>query len=268
MRITYPEHDTGQTETPMNYLLLLSFISYAFASFSWANPTDAQKNFKQWIASERLISKESADWEIQKAAIGDLIELLEEEEKSINENLDALENENSAGEEERIRLSDQNEDLKSAIVPVSETLQSLEQDIFELLPRFPKPLQDDLQGFVARLPDPSTKEAMMPSISQRLQAVVGALAKIDKFNSSIALDEKLMKVEDGEIKVSILHFGLGIAYFSDESGNKAGYMLPGDKDWVEFDVAEAGPAILESISFYNRTAQKQATFINLPFQSN
>lgn len=122
----------------MNYLLLLSFISYALASFSWANPTDAQKNFKQWIASERLISKESADWEIQKAAIGDLIELLEEEEKSINENLDALENENSAGEEERIRLSDQNEDLKSAIVPVSETLQSLEKQILELLPRFPR----------------------------------------------------------------------------------------------------------------------------------
>jgi len=135
-------------KTPINYLLLLLIVSYAFASFPSANPTDAQKNFKQWIASERLISKELSDWEIQKAAIGDLIELLEEQEKSINENLEALENENSAGEEERIRLSDQNEDLKSAIVPVSETLQSLEKDILELLPRFPKPLQDDLQGFV------------------------------------------------------------------------------------------------------------------------
>ena len=81
---------------------------------------------------------------------------------------------------------------------------------------------------------------MMPSNGQRLQAVVGALAKIDKFNSSIAFDEKLMKVEDREIKISILHFGLGIAYFLDESGKKAGYMLPGDKDWVEFDVAEVG----------------------------
>lgn len=67
---------------------------------------------------------------------------------------------------------------------------------------------------------------MMPSISQRLQAVVGALAKIDKFNSSTALDEKLMRVEDGEIKVSILHFGLGIAYFSDESGKKQDTCLP------------------------------------------
>ena len=57
---------------------------------------------------------------------------------------------------------------------VSETLQSLEKNILELLPRFPNPLQHDLQGFVARLPGPNTKEAMMPSVSQRLQAVVGA----------------------------------------------------------------------------------------------
>ena len=131
----------------MKNFLPLTLLTLLFASFSWANPTDARKNFKQWIASERLISKELSDWEIQKAAIGDLIELLEEEEKSINENLDALENENSAGEEERIRLSDQNEDLKAAILPVSETLQSLEKDILELLPRFPKPLQDALQGW-------------------------------------------------------------------------------------------------------------------------
>ena len=108
----------------------------------------------------------------------------------------------------------------------------------------------------------------MPSISQGLEAMVGALAKIDKFNNSIALDEKLMKVQGWGNKVSILHFGLGIAYFSDESGRKAGYILPEDKDWVEFDVAQAAPAILESISFYNRTSQKQATFINLPFHSN
>ena len=78
---------------PMKNFLPITLLTLLFASFSWANPTDARKNFKQWIASERLISKELSDWEIQKAAIGDLIELLEEEEKSINENLAALENE-------------------------------------------------------------------------------------------------------------------------------------------------------------------------------
>ena len=65
-----------------------------------------------------------------------------------------------------------------------------------------------------------------------------------------------------------LHFGLGIAYFSDETGTKAGYLLPSDYGWEEFDQPTAGPAILEAISFYNRTAQKQATFVDLPFKTN
>jgi len=176
--------------------------------------------------------------------------------------------ENSAGEEERIKLADENEDLKSAILPVSETLEKLEAQILSLAPRFPSPLQDDLQSFLNRIPKKDQKQTSAPSVSQRLQAVVGALAKIDKFNSSIALDEKLLKVDSGEIKVSVLYFGLGIAYFSDETGSKAGYLLPSDSGWEEFDQPIAGPAILEAISFYNRTAQKQATFVDLFFKTN
>ena len=65
-----------------------------------------------------------------------------------------------------------------------------------------------------------------------------------------------------------VYFGLGIAYFSDETGSKAGYLLPSDSGWEEFDQPIAGPAILEAISFYNRTAQKQATFVDLFFKTN
>ena len=144
----------------------------------------------------------------------------------------------------------------------------MEAKILSLAPRFPSPLQDDLRSFLNRIPKKDQKQTSSASVSQRLQAVVGALAKIDKFNSSIALDEKLLKVESGEIKVSVLYFGLGIAYFSDETGTKAGYLLPSDYGWEEFDQPTAGPAILEAISFYNRTAQKQATFVDLPFKTN
>ena len=147
-------------------------------------------------------------------------------------------------------------------------MEKLEAKILSLAPRFPSPLQDDLRSFLNRIPKKDQKQTSSASVSQRLQAVVGALAKIDKFNSSIALDEKLLKVESGEIKVSVLYFGLGIAYFSDETGTKAGYLLPSDYGWEEFDQPTAGPAILEAISFYNRTAQKQATFVDLPFKTN
>ena len=82
------------------------------------------------------------------------------------------------------------------------------------------------------------------------------------------MDEKLLRVEDGEIKVRVLYFGLGIAYFSDETGSKAGYLLPSNSGWEEFDQPSAGSSILEAISFYDRTAQKQAAFIDLPFKTN
>ena len=244
------------------------FNTCFFGPILFGETPKAPAIFKEWITTERLISQESSNWEIEKNALGDLIELLEEEKQTIDEKLNSVEKENSAGEEERIKLADQNEDLKSAILPVSETLEKLEAKILSLAPRFPSPLQDDLSSFLNRIPKKDQKQTSSASVSQRLQAVVGALAKIDKFNSSIALDEKLLKVDGGEIKVSVLYFGLGIAYFSDETGSKAGYLLPSDSGWEEFDQPTAGPAILEAISFYNRTAQKQATFVDLPFKTN
>jgi chromosome segregation ATPase len=120
---------------------------------------------------------------LKKSALGDLIELLEEEKQTIDEKLQSVEKENSAGEEERIKLADQNEDLKSAILPVSETLERLESQLLILAPRFPPPLQDELQNFLNRIPNKDKRENIIASVSQRLEAVVEALAKIYKFNS-------------------------------------------------------------------------------------
>lgn len=230
--------------------------------------SESTELFKEWIAMEKLVSKENSDWELAKNSMKDLIELLSEERSSIDEKLEELEKDNSAGEEARIELADENEALKNAILPVQSTLASLEKRIVELSKRFPEPLLDDLAPFLARIPDNDDKNAVKASVSQRLQAIVGALAKIDKFNSSIALTEKLLPSGDGKVKVMVLHFGLGIAYYSDEKGQKAGYMLPESDGWVEYEDQKAGPAILEAISFYNRTAQKQATFVELPFRAN
>lgn len=230
--------------------------------------SESMELFKEWIAMEKLVSKENSDWELEKNSLKDLIELLSEERSSIDEKLEGLEKNNSAGEEARIKLADENEALKEAILPVLSTLASLEKRIVELSKRFPEPLLDDLSSFLAKIPAHDDKSADKASVSQRLQAIVGALAKIDKFNSSIALTEKLLPSGDGKVKVMVLHFGLGIAYFSDEKGQKAGYMLPESDGWVEYEDQKAGPAILEAISYYNRTAQKQANFVELPFRAN
>lgn len=248
--------------------LILITLVFSFEIYSQSSSiSDAKILFKEWIATEKLQSKESSDWEIEKESISDLSTLLQEELATLKANLEELEKENNAGEEERIKLNDENEALKNAILPLSDSLKKIESNILRISKSFPDPLNDDLSSFLARI-SKANKEENTSSISQRLQAVVGALVKIDKFNSTIAFDEKLLPTVEGEKKVLVLYFGLGIAYYTDEKGNKAGYLLPGSKGWTEHEKPGYGPAILEAISFYKKTAQKQATFVELPFRTN
>ena len=53
---------------------------------------------------EKLVSKENSDWELAKNSMKDLIELLSEERSSIDEKLEELKKDNSAGEEARVRV--------------------------------------------------------------------------------------------------------------------------------------------------------------------
>ena len=81
------------------------------------------------------------------------------------------------------------------------------------------------------------------------------------------LDEKLLSYESGKKKVLVLYFGLGIAYYSDEKAENSGYLLPESNGWKQFPKEGLGKSILETISYYQKTAQKQATFVNLPFRT-
>jgi hypothetical protein len=57
-------------------------------------------------------------------------------------------------QEKRIKLANQNEDLKSVILTVSETLEKLETKILSLAPRFPSPSS----GRFAELPKPNSQQ--------------------------------------------------------------------------------------------------------------
>ena len=95
--------------TKITSLLLLS----TFSSNLTAKLPEAPNLFKEWVTTERMISKEASNWDTEKEAIGDLIELLEEEIQNIDEKLNTIEGKNTDGEEERIKLTDQNEEQLS-----------------------------------------------------------------------------------------------------------------------------------------------------------
>ena len=246
-------------------LLLLVIDPFLWGQSNTSEISETKSLFNEWISTEKIESKESSDWDIEKESLSDLTELLVEELTTIETKLSEIEKQNNYGENERIKLNDQNELYKVAISPLGTEVSKLEAEIIEISSSLPDPLKDDLASFTNRISNLKYKENF--SISQRLQAIVGALVKIDKFNNSIVLDEKLLSYESGRKKVLVLYFGLGIAYYSDEKAENSGYLLPDSKGWKQFPKAGLGKSILETISYYQKTAQKQATFVNLPFRT-
>ena len=72
------------------------FFSYLFLVLDLLGETQkAPAIFKEWNITERLISKKSSNWEIEKSALQDLLELLEEEKQTIEEKLNSVEKETS-----------------------------------------------------------------------------------------------------------------------------------------------------------------------------
>ena len=78
--------------------LILITLVFSFEIYSQSSSISGAKIlFKEWIATEKLQSKESSDWEIEKESISDLSTLLQEELATLKANLDELEKENNTG---------------------------------------------------------------------------------------------------------------------------------------------------------------------------
>jgi hypothetical protein len=80
----------------------------------------------------------------------DLIEFLEQIQ-NINEKLNTIKGKNTEGEEERIKLPDENEVLKVTLHPKYLVLQFLESKINSLTTSFIPPLQEDLKLFLSKI---------------------------------------------------------------------------------------------------------------------
>ena len=92
------------------------FVDMGSAVNSSAPLSKSKELFKEWIA-------------IVKNSIKDLIEALSEQRSSIDGKLEELGKDNSAGEEARIKLAEENESLKDAILAIQSTLASLNKRI-------------------------------------------------------------------------------------------------------------------------------------------
>jgi hypothetical protein len=140
---------------------------------------------------------------------------------------------------------------------------SFQKDLTALLPRLPVPLQDLLKPFLNRLPAGSGTTQI--KAVERVQALVGALNELDKFNNSLAVfSEKRRNSQGTEISVQTVYVGLGAAYFVNDTGDFAGVGSPGPNGWEWTVKPELAASVQDILRIYRN--EKPARFIPLPVQ--
>ncbi len=215
----------------------------------------------EWVATERMISGEESDWEIEKSALLDLQKALQAEMEALNAKL-------RESEEEAVGAAKQRDDLlarKEAALQATTSLhRGLDRAVAKLERTFsllPTPVAERLSPYRKKLlPE---KGMPMPPLRQRVDALVSLLQAIQNFHRSVALERQEFTLDDNQSReFQVMYFGLGAAYFVNESGTVAGYGQPGDQGWRWTRSDKLAREISTGVDMLNNRAMPR--FLELP----
>ena len=218
----------------------------------------------EWVTTERLISEEESDWETEKSALLDLKQALSAELGELNAKLKET-------EEEAVGAAKQREDLtarKDAAMQATRSLhQGLDRTIAKLERAFsllPTPVADRLTPYRKKLAPPKGMPRL--PLRQRVDALVSLLQAIQNFHHSVTLERQEFTLDDNQSReFQVMYFGLGAAYFVNESGTVAGYGQPGDRGWQWTRSDSLAREISTGVDMLNNQAMPR--FLKLPIPS-
>jgi len=215
----------------------------------------------EWVTTERLISEEESDWETEKAALLDL-------KQALGTELGELDAKLKETEEEAVGAAKQRQDLttrKDAALQATRSLhQGLDRAVAKLERAFsmlPTPVSDRLAPYRKKLLP--GKGMPMPPLRQRVDALVSLLQSIQNFHQSVTLERQEFTLDDNQSReFQVMYFGLGTAYFVNESGTVAGYGQPGDRGWQWTRSDSLASEISTGVDMLNNRAMPR--FLELP----
>ena len=222
---------------------------------------EARTALEQWVKTRQVISQTQTEWSAEKETLGQGLELLQRELQTIETQFAGVSTNSVQVDKERLQAEESLQASQAALQRIEQFATALQQEVTQLLPRLPAPLQDLIKPFLNRLPV-ATAATRVTGL-ERVQALVGALNELDKFNNSVSVfSEKRKNAQGAELSVQTVYVGLGAAYFVNETGDFAGTGSPGPDGWEWTVKPELGGAIQEVLRIYRN--EKPARFIPLP----
>jgi len=242
-------------------LLPVLWLTSVFPSM--ANVKETRQLIEEWVQTQLLISEESNQWRAEKAALVDLEEALSQEIGELDKSLATFENEESTLEEERAKLMARKQDAEKSTLALYEGLKTLQTEIDGIFKILPAPLRNKLAPFREKLGNQG-QETDLP-LRKRLEIAVSILQSIHLFNRSVTMERVEFTLdEDKSREFLVLYFGLGVAYFVNESGTVAGFGEPTEEGWKWTRQDELAPEISTGIDMMNNRTLPRFLELSLP----
>ena len=210
----------------------LSFLAGFFSCLAYlhAEVKETHKIIGEWVATERLISKEESEWDIEKASLLDLKQALIAEIGELDGKLRETEEEAVGAAKQRLDLVARKDAAKRATVSLHQGLDRTIAKLDRAFMLLPTPVADRLAPYRKKLIP--RKGVPTAPLRQRVDALVSLLQAMQNFHRTVTLERQEFTLDDNQSReFQVMYFGLGTAYFVNESGTVAGFGQPGENGW-------------------------------------
>jgi hypothetical protein len=246
---------------------IVAMLAFANCAFAQNQQVDqAREKIQRWVETRQVISKERADWRVQKESLESNRELLGLELAELERRLSELEGNESAADTQRAALTEEKQSLDAATESVRQSVANLELQIRELAKMFPQPFTTLVDPLMRRIPEDPYRPGRM-TLGERLPNIVGILQQAARFNSTIHLFRETVDYQGRELQVDVLYWGMGIAYFVDAQNTYAGYKSPSRNGWQTVEMPEVASQIRLLVDMYQRR-NPNIQFVDVPVSIN
>jgi len=218
---------------------------------------------EEWVKTKQIFSEEKSTWKSEKAALLDIEGALSKEIEELEGKLLQFEKENVGAAQQRAELTNRKEKAKDASLQFYQGMQQIEKEVKATNNILPSPLRDRLSVFQEKID--SSQNNNLP-LRKRLEALVALLQSIHLFHRAVHLERQEFSLDDGKSReFRVIYFGLGIAYFVNESGNVAGWGKPSEAGWSWTRQDELAKEIANGVSIMENRALPR--FLELPIST-
>ena len=240
---------------PFSFILLTIAVPLVFGQVK-----ETHQIIEEWVKTKQIFSEEKSTWKSEKAALNDIEGALSKEIEELEKKLLQFEKENVGAAQQRTELTNRKEKAKDVSLQFYNGMQKIDKEVKVTNNFLPSPLRDRLSVFQEKID--SSQSNSLP-LRKRLEALVALLQSIHLFHRAVHLERQEFSLDDGKSReFRVIYFGLGVAYFVNESGNVAGWGKPSDQGWSWTRQDELAKEISNGVSIMENRALPR--FLELP----